>query len=142
VAYGLDTNWYQDSGATHHITSKLNNLTFGDTYKGYDKVNTSKGQGMCISHVGHSIVSNPTQNFYLCNVLHVPKASKYLLYVHHFTYDNHIFIEFHPFFFLTKDQVTRRIIHRGWYVGVIYPLIASLESPRYPKHAFVAPKPS
>ncbi|XP_071685375.1 uncharacterized protein [Lolium perenne] len=37
AAYGVDTNWYQDSGATHHITSELNNLTFRDTYKGYGK---------------------------------------------------------------------------------------------------------
>jgi hypothetical protein len=27
-----------------------------DTYKGYDMVNTANGQGMSISHVGHSII--------------------------------------------------------------------------------------
>ncbi|KAK1681269.1 hypothetical protein QYE76_042117 [Lolium multiflorum] len=37
AAYGVDTNWYQDSGATHHITGELNNLSMRDTYKGYDK---------------------------------------------------------------------------------------------------------
>jgi hypothetical protein len=29
-AYGIDTNWYSDTGATHHITSELNNLTVRD----------------------------------------------------------------------------------------------------------------
>jgi hypothetical protein len=53
AAYGVDTNWYQDSGATHHITSELNNPTFRDTYKGSDRVNTANGQGMHISHIGH-----------------------------------------------------------------------------------------
>ncbi|XP_071678482.1 uncharacterized protein [Lolium perenne] len=45
AAYGVDTNWYQDSGATHHITSELNNLTVRDSYKGSDRVNTANGQG-------------------------------------------------------------------------------------------------
>jgi hypothetical protein len=76
ATYGVDTNWYQDSGATHHITSELNNLTVRDSYKGSDRVNTANGQGMSISHIGHSIVRNPTRNFHLRNVLHVPHASK------------------------------------------------------------------
>jgi histone deacetylase 1/2 len=88
AAYGVDTNWYQDSGATHHITGELNNLTLRDAYKGHDKVNTANGQGMNISHIGHSVVRNPTQDFHFRNILHVPNASKNLLYVHRFTYDN------------------------------------------------------
>jgi hypothetical protein len=91
-------------------------LTVRDKYQGHDNVNTASGQGMKISHVGHSLVRTPTQNFHLRNILHVPHASKNLLSVHRFTYNNGLFIEFHPFFFLIKDQVTRRIIHRGWCV--------------------------
>jgi hypothetical protein len=113
ASYGVDTNWYSDTGATHHITGELNNLTVRDKYKGHDKVNTASGQGMEICHVGHSIVHNPVQNFHLRKILHVPHASKNLLSVHRFTYDNRVFIEFHPFFFLIKDQVTKKIIHRG-----------------------------
>jgi hypothetical protein len=142
AAYGVDTNWYQDSGATHHITGELNNLTLRDAYKGYDKVNTANGQGMSFSHVGHSVIRNPSKKIELCNVLHVPNTSKNLLSVHRFTYDNHVFIEFHPFLFLIKDQGTLRIIHRGRCVGVLYPLISSLSSSRSPKHAFFAAKPS
>jgi histone deacetylase 1/2 len=103
AAYGVDTNWYQDTGATHHITGELNNLTMRDAYKGHDKVDTANGQGMGISHIGHSIIRSPSKKFELRNVLHVPNASKNLLSVHRFTYDNHVFIEFHPFFFLIKD---------------------------------------
>jgi histone deacetylase 1/2 len=137
AAYNVDTNWYPDSGATHHITSEFNNLTLRDTYKGYDKVNTANGQGMTISHIVHSIVHHPTQDFRLRNILHIPNASKNLLSVHRFTYDN----EFHPFFFFIKDQATQRVIHRGRCVGGLYPLISSLES-QSSKHAFVAIKPS
>jgi hypothetical protein len=95
ASYGVDTNWYGDTGATHHITSELNNLTIRDNYK----VNTASGQDMDITHVGHSIIHHPIQNFHLRNILHVPNASKSLFSVHKFTYDNRVFIEVHPFYF-------------------------------------------
>ena len=141
ASYGVDTNWYPDTGATHHITSELNHLTVRDKYKGHDKVNTASGQGMDICHVGHSVVRTPPHNFQLRNILHVPNASKNLLSVHRFTLDNHVFIEFHPSFFLIKDQATRNIIHRGRCVGGLYPLISSSVSSNE-KQAFAVTKPS
>ncbi|XP_071679967.1 uncharacterized protein [Lolium perenne] len=59
ASYGVDTNWYQDTGATHHITGELNNMTVRDKYRGNDRVNTAGGQGMSISHVGKSIHLHP-----------------------------------------------------------------------------------
>jgi hypothetical protein len=97
---------------------------------------------MTISHIGKSIVHNHARNFHLRNVLYVPNASKNLLSVHRFTYDNRVFIGFHHFLFLIKDQVTKKIIHRGRCVGGLYPLISSMESSSSKKHAFVATKPS
>ncbi|KAK1620332.1 hypothetical protein QYE76_025849 [Lolium multiflorum] len=44
ASYGVDTNWYSDTGATHHITGELNNLTMRDSYHGNDRVNTANGQ--------------------------------------------------------------------------------------------------
>ncbi|KAK1686750.1 hypothetical protein QYE76_047598 [Lolium multiflorum] len=38
ASYGVDTNWYQDSGATHHITGELQNMTVRDKYRGNDKI--------------------------------------------------------------------------------------------------------
>jgi hypothetical protein len=32
AAYGVDTNWYADSGVTNHITSNLEKLTFHEKY--------------------------------------------------------------------------------------------------------------
>jgi hypothetical protein len=34
-------------------------LTVRDQYQGHDRVNTASGQGMEISHVGHSLVRTP-----------------------------------------------------------------------------------
>jgi histone deacetylase 1/2 len=104
------SNWYYDTGATEHLTGQLNKLSTHDHYQGEDRVGTADGTCMRISHIGSSILRTPHNSFQLYDVLHVPSVSKNLLSVHKFTLDNHVFIEFHPFFFLIKDQATRRIL--------------------------------
>jgi hypothetical protein len=95
---------------------------------------------MDISHVGNSILRTPHGSFDLKNILHIPNASKNLLSIHRFTLDNHVFIEFHPFFFLIKDQATRRILFRGPCHGGLYPLVPMFHESS--KHVFFTIKPS
>ncbi|XP_021314573.1 trihydrophobin-like [Sorghum bicolor] len=45
TSYGVDTNWYMDTGATDHITSELDQLTIRDRYNGNDHVHTASGSG-------------------------------------------------------------------------------------------------
>jgi hypothetical protein len=95
---------------------------------------------MHISYIGHSVLRTLHNSFNLHDILHVPSASKSLLSVHRFTLDNHVFTEFHPFFFLIKDQATRRILFRGPCYGGLYPLMPiSIASS---KHTFITIKPS
>jgi hypothetical protein len=54
TSYGIDTNWYFDTGATDHITGELDKLTVRDRYTGGDRVHTTNGSGMEIGHIGHS----------------------------------------------------------------------------------------
>jgi histone deacetylase 1/2 len=140
ASYGVDTNWYPDTGATDHITSELNKLLIANKYYGQDQVCTAKGTGMHIIHIGHSVLCTPHISFDLKNILHVPRASKNLLSVHKFTLDNHVFIEFYPFFFLIKDQATRRILLRGPCYGGLYPLMPMFNETS--KQAFISIKPS
>jgi hypothetical protein len=56
VSYGVDTNWYTDTGATHHLTGELSKLSVAGKYKGRDQVHTANGNGMNISHIGNSIL--------------------------------------------------------------------------------------
>jgi hypothetical protein len=74
--YGVDSNWYTDTGATDHVTDELENLTVHNKYKGNDQVHTASGAGMNISHIGHSIVKTPHQNLMLRNVIYVPDQQK------------------------------------------------------------------
>jgi hypothetical protein len=43
AAYGVDTNWYTDTGATDHITGNLEKLMIRDKYRGKDKIHTANG---------------------------------------------------------------------------------------------------
>ena len=122
--YGVDTNWYTDTGATDHITSELEKMTVHDKYNGNDQIRTANGAGMNINHIGHAIVHTPSHPLHLNNVLHVPKAKKNLVSVHHLATDNRAFLEFHPNFFLIKDQLTKKTILEGKCKGGLYPLPA------------------
>jgi hypothetical protein len=46
--YGVDTNWYVNSGASDH--------TVRDKYHGQDQVHTANGSGMEISSIGHTVL--------------------------------------------------------------------------------------
>jgi hypothetical protein len=45
--------------------------------------------------------------------MYVPKAKKNLVSVHRLASDNHDFFEFHPDFFLIKDQAMKKTLLRG-----------------------------
>jgi hypothetical protein len=101
-SYNLDLAWYADSAATDHITGDLDKLTMKENYGGQEQVHTANGVGMMIKNIGHSVVSTPSQQIHLNNVLHVPQATRNLAYVHHLTSDNDRFLELHPNFFLSR----------------------------------------
>jgi histone deacetylase 1/2 len=125
ASYGIDTNWYVDSGATDHVTSELEKLTIRDKYGGHDQVHSASGAGMDIDHIGSSVLRTPTSNINLNKILHVPKATKNLLSVHRLACDNNAFLEFHPDHFSIKAQGTRRTLLRGRCEGGLYPLKSS-----------------
>jgi hypothetical protein len=95
-------------GATDHITRELEKLDVRTKYNGAYQVHTASDAGMNISHIGHSIISTHVRDLVLKNILHVPEAGKNLLSVHHFTFDNHTYLEYFSNFFLVKDLKMRR----------------------------------
>jgi hypothetical protein len=116
-----DNNWYTDSGAIDHITRDLDKLTMHDAYCGNDQIHAVNRSGMDITHIGNSIIPTPTRNLALNNVLHVPATNKNLIFIHRFTLDNDTFIEFHPYFFLIKDQKMRKVLMHEQCKGGLYP---------------------
>jgi histone deacetylase 1/2 len=90
---------------------------------------------MNINRIGKAIVSTPNRNLHLNHVLHVPSASKNLVSVHRLATNNKAFLEFHPDFFLIKDQATKKTILEGRCRGGLYPLPES----RRETHSVVKP---
>jgi len=121
-SYGIDTNWYSDSGSTDHITGDLEKLSVRDKYHGGDQVHTANDSGMEIDQIGRSLVRTPSKNLVLNNVLYVPQASKNLVSVHKLARDNDAFFEFHPSYFLIKDHTTKKVLLKGRCEGGLYPL--------------------
>jgi hypothetical protein len=119
---GTESVWYTDTGATDHITSELDKLAIHERYNGTDQIRTASGAGMDINHIGHSVIHTPSRDLHLRNILHAPKAAKNLIFVHRLTKDNQAFMEFHPDFFLVKDQATKKTLLHGRCKGGLYPL--------------------
>jgi histone deacetylase 1/2 len=137
TSYGVDTNWYMDTGATDHITGELEKLTMRNKYNGGEQIHGADGTGMEIANIGYGTVHSPSRNFHLKNLLHVPQAHKNLCSVNRFTRDNDVYVEFHPDHFLIKEQLTRRTLHSGRCKGGLYLLPSSPN-----KQALGAIKPS
>jgi hypothetical protein len=81
TSYTVDMNWHADSRAIDHIMSELDKLAIQDKYNGTEKVHMVSGSGMEISHTGKSFIHTLSRKLKLCNILHVPKATKkYIIY--------------------------------------------------------------
>jgi hypothetical protein len=122
TGYNVDTEWYTGTGVTDHVTLELNKLSIREKYHGSDVVHTASGSGMPISHVGLTTIHTHNHELVLKDILHVPSSSKNLLSVHKFTYDNIVFFEFHPWYFLLKDQDTKNLLLQGRCGNGLYPL--------------------
>jgi len=98
-----DLNWNPDTRATHHITSDLNNLNFHyEAYDGLDEIQVGNGTRLAIKNTGTFKLS---PNF----ILHVPQITKNLLSIQKFTFDNNVYVEFHPsFVFLLRIASLRK----------------------------------
>ena len=112
-SYANETKWLIDSAASHNITGDLTNLSIHSEYDGTDEVVLGDGTGLVVSHIGSLALHSPHKTFFLRDTLCVPHIHKNLISVHHFTKQNNVFVEFHPFYFLVKEQKTGAILLRG-----------------------------
>ncbi|KAG7564770.1 Integrase catalytic core [Arabidopsis suecica] len=98
--------WILDSGATHHITSDLNNLAMHQPYHGGDDVLIADGSTLPITHTGSSLLPSPTRALEIHKVLYVPNIHKNLISVYRLCNANRVSVEFFPAHFQVKDLST------------------------------------
>jgi hypothetical protein len=110
--YNVDPTCYSDTGGTDNITIEVDKLAVRENYTGREQIHAANGGGIQITRVGNSALVIPSHVLSLKNVLCVPTSYKSLVFVHHFTRDNHVYIEYHRYFFLVKDPHTRKVMLR------------------------------
>jgi gag-polypeptide of LTR copia-type len=84
--------WFLDSGATTHVTSDINNLTYSQHYTDNDTVHIGNGADLSILHTGSATLPTKYHALQLSNVLHVSLITKNLLSVSQLTSDNNVFV--------------------------------------------------
>ena len=89
------------------------NLSIHSEYEGQAEVVLGDGTSLKIAHIGSTILSSLSHSLMLKETLHVPLIHKNLIFVHKFTHDNNVTIEFHHFFYLVKDRMTGAVLMRG-----------------------------
>ena len=97
------TAWLTDSGATHHLTSDLHNMSLTQPYYGDDSVLIGDGSGLAITHSGSITLPSATRNLSLNNVLCVPNIKKNLISVYRLCNANQVSVKFFPASFQVKD---------------------------------------
>jgi hypothetical protein len=122
------------------VGGELAQLVVRNTYNGNYQIYKTNGTGMCIKHVGHSIICTPHHNLFLNNVLHVPQASKNLTFVHRIASDNNVFFELHPNFFFIKDWESRKTLLHDKAREGLYPLPCSTIQPSSSKQVISSNK--
>ena len=60
-----DPSFYEDSGATAHMTNDTGKLSYDEPYKGNDMIFVGDGNALPISHVGDVCVSTKEEKFKL-----------------------------------------------------------------------------
>lgn len=102
-----------DTGATHHVTPDLTNMTSTNPIAGPDKLFVGNGTGLSNSNIGNSVISCSLRPLHLKNVLHVPRITTNLTSVQKLCSDNNVTVEFNVGGFIVKDLNTRRDLLRG-----------------------------
>ncbi|KAJ4774690.1 Gag/pol [Rhynchospora pubera] len=125
------TDWFLDSGATHHVTSDINNLSSFEPYEGPDQLHIGDGKGLTITHIGSATVCLGVHSIILTNVLLVPDFTKNLISLSQILADNNLTIDFHSCFCIIKDSLTSKILLQGRTCNGLYLLTTT--APVFPQ---------
>ncbi|KAH9805863.1 retrovirus-related pol polyprotein from transposon RE1 [Citrus sinensis] len=124
-----DQGWFLDSGATHHLTNTVQNLSDGKIYFGSNLLTVGNGQGLRITHIGSTQLHTPFGTcLQLQNILCVPQITKNLISISKLLTDNDITIEFFSDVCFLKDKVKGTLLAQGIARDGLYKLLSKEES--------------
>ncbi|CAN6700355.1 unnamed protein product [Malus baccata var. baccata] len=80
--------WVVNTGATHHMTSRVEVLNHITPYNGDATITVGNGEGLVVKNIGSSVLNTKPKSLILQNVLHVPHITMNLLSVKKLCRDN------------------------------------------------------
>ena len=135
-----NTSQFLDTGATHHLTSDLNNLMIHNPFTNGDKVIVGDGKGLSIANIGKfSLVSS--SGFLVFNDI-LCACSFYQNQLGQCATILLTFIEFHPSHFVVKDQKTRLALLERKIEKSFYKLLATTRDVGHPLAFYSTNSPS
>ena len=115
-----ETAWYMDSGATNHITAQSGMLSSAFNMSITPSVRVGDGSTVPVTKIGNAVLSSPSKQLLLKNVLVCPSFIKNLISVRQFVTQNKCTVEFDPFGFTVKDLLSRTTLLRCDSSGPLY----------------------
>jgi hypothetical protein len=104
------------------MTADLANLSLASPYPSTETIHTANGEGLTVSHIGHSTLHSSISPIKLHSVLCVPQITQNLLSVHRLCLDNNCRLIFDALCFWIQDKVTGRILYKGLCSNGLYPI--------------------
>lgn len=100
-----NAEWFMDTGASSHVTGNSGTLASLHSSLKHFPSSFIAGNGLHLPITVVGSTSLAPHNFSLHNVLVSPSIVKNLIYVHQFTRDNSVSVEFFLMFFLLRNLV-------------------------------------
>ncbi|KAL4353878.1 hypothetical protein GQ457_06G021620 [Hibiscus cannabinus] len=122
--------WYVDSGATHHVTPEVAKAMQGSEYGGPGKITVGDGANLNITKIGKSVLpvlSATRKTLVLSDLMHVPQITKNLISMSKLARDNHVFLEFHAFKCVVRDEDTGVVLLEGRESEGLYKFDSSID---------------
>ncbi|GJV30479.1 ribonuclease H-like domain-containing protein [Tanacetum coccineum] len=113
-----DHSWNMDTGASSYVADNTGILTSFSNSNIYPSIFVGNGQSIPVTQTGHTS-HKPLQ---LNHILVTPHIIKNLIFVHKFTCDNDISVEFDAYGFSVKDYQTGRLLLCCDSTGDLYPV--------------------
>jgi hypothetical protein len=97
--------WYMDTSADSHMTSDSDYLLSSQPPSSSSPTSIVVGNGslLSVTSTGHTLFTAQDHSLHLHHVLVSPDIIKNLIFVHQYTTDNQVSVEFDPFGLSMKD---------------------------------------
>jgi len=125
------TNWYLDSGASHHLSPSLQNINSVSSYQGNLQVMVGNGKLLHIRHIGSKSLKSKHKTLNLNHVLQTFQIIKNLISVSKLCSDNDVLVEFGSNFFVVKDRKSFQPLLQGTHDQGLYRLLSSSSNSRF-----------